>query len=377
MLHRLMVRCVAPLVVALSPPALAQKKPHLAIPELGSVGTSADLTATLGGLVADEAQKMGAFEVTTAEAIKSLLALERQRQLMGCSGNTSCMAEIADALGADYLLTGKVGRLPGATPLYTLELALVDARQARRLSSDVRTATSEAELAGLVPKAVAKVLAPVASKLTGQLRLTSSEAGAAVKVDDRLVGTTPLPGALSIAAGQHLLTVEKRGFVTFEKEIRVDANKTVEERAALSPSPDFIRDYEAGANRTRPLAWFSLGGAVAGGAVAGAFQYLAVKAYGAADQPGTFLYHRAFLLQGVEIDADANHRLEAIRLQTEISRNQLVMGVSAGIGAAALLAAGGLFLFGDDPGRYARFHGIEVSLAPSAGGFGGSVTWHF
>jgi hypothetical protein len=53
------------------------------------------------------------LQVATAKQIGALLGVERQRQLLGCSsnGSASCIAELADALGADGILLGEVAKL--------------------------------------------------------------------------------------------------------------------------------------------------------------------------------------------------------------------------------------------------------------------------
>jgi hypothetical protein len=51
------------------------------------------------------------LRVITGSEIRSLLGMERQKQLLGCSDESSnCMAELADALGANALLVGSVGK---------------------------------------------------------------------------------------------------------------------------------------------------------------------------------------------------------------------------------------------------------------------------
>jgi len=59
--------------------------------------------------------------------VRAMLTAEQQKNLLGCS-DESCMAELAGALGADWLIGGSVGRLED---LYVLSLQLIDARKAR------------------------------------------------------------------------------------------------------------------------------------------------------------------------------------------------------------------------------------------------------
>jgi TolB-like protein len=84
--------------------------------------------ALLSEVALTEAASFRGFDTVGRSDIQSLLGLERQRQLLGCSEDAACLAEIGGALGVDYLLVGSVGRI-GA--LLRLDLKLVEARKAR------------------------------------------------------------------------------------------------------------------------------------------------------------------------------------------------------------------------------------------------------
>ena len=62
-----------------------------------------------------------AFIVVSSKDIGAMLGIERQRQLMGCSEDTSCMAELANALGTDYVMVASVGKV-GDTYLVSAKL---------------------------------------------------------------------------------------------------------------------------------------------------------------------------------------------------------------------------------------------------------------
>jgi len=61
---------------------------------------------------------------------RSILTAEQQKNLLGCT-DEGCMAELAGALGADFLVGGSVGRLDD---LYVISLQLIDSRQAKVIS---------------------------------------------------------------------------------------------------------------------------------------------------------------------------------------------------------------------------------------------------
>src|SRR5438128_3511004 len=104
------------------------------------------LAAALGGFVANELQRLGAFQVTTTDQIRQMLSLERQAQLLGCPDD-SCRGQLVTSLGFDWVVTGKVTRLGGAKGnTLSLELVLIDQRKGERIASDVSTAATESEL---------------------------------------------------------------------------------------------------------------------------------------------------------------------------------------------------------------------------------------
>ena len=71
------------------------------------------------------------LRVTTQADIAAALGLERQKQLLGCADeSTSCMAELAGALGVDGLLTGSIGRVGNS---FLLNVKVVSAQDARPL----------------------------------------------------------------------------------------------------------------------------------------------------------------------------------------------------------------------------------------------------
>jgi PEGA domain-containing protein len=67
----------------------------------------------------------------------------------------------------------------------------------------------------------------------GTLTLSGSETGAAVNIDGRRRGTLPLPAALRVAVGSHVVRVYKDGFVPFEGRVDIASEQTVELRAPL------------------------------------------------------------------------------------------------------------------------------------------------
>ena len=102
---------VAGLALTLAPAArAAEAKPKLAVLDFTANGASKELASAAGGIAANELDRMATFQIVTADAIRNMLAFEKQRQMLGCT-DAGCMAEIGGSLGVDWLISGKVTKL--------------------------------------------------------------------------------------------------------------------------------------------------------------------------------------------------------------------------------------------------------------------------
>lgn len=371
----------AALSVLLPLAAGAQQKPRLAVLDFTANGASKELASAAGGVAANELDRLGAFHVVTSDAIRTMLAFEKQRQMLGCS-DAGCMAEIGGALGVDWLVSGRVTRLAahgGVPETWTLDLTLTSVKKAQREGSAIETARSEAELMARTGKGVLRLVQKVLAGRTGRLVVTAAEVGAVVRLDDQVKGTTPLRGPVVLPAGPHTLVVEKQGFVTFQKDVSIEAGKVIEEKAALVPSPDFVRAYESRQRKLRAGAWISTGAAAAGLLAAVALQASAAELYGNESTPGTFLYDRRKLQEGVETEGGVDLRAQAASLKSRIETRETWSYVAGGVGAAAVVAATWFWIAGDDPDRYAGFAepSARLDVAPLPGGALASLSVSF
>jgi hypothetical protein len=356
--------------------APADARPKLAVLDFAANGASKELTSAATSAAANEIERLGVFRITTAEAIRDMLAFEKQRQMLGCTDG-GCMAEIGGALGVDYVVSGKVTRIAGAAGVaetFSLDLTLNNVKRGQREGSVVESGRFEGELLARVGRAAQKLVSKILAGRTGSLVVSAAESGAVVKIDDQVRGTTPLQGQLALPSGPHLLVVEKQGFVTWQKDVQVQPGQLVEERATLVPSPDFIRAYESKQGKLRIGAWAATGVAVAGAAVAVWGQWDAGRLYGNESTPGTFLYARRKLLDG-----DESYRAEAASLKSDIRQRQLISAIGAGVGAVGAVGAAWFWVAGEDPDRYGRYRAAtaRIDVVPTAGGALASLTVGF
>lgn len=140
--------------------------PSLAVMGLDAKGgVSTDVAVLLSGHLADRMRASGRFgRVITNQEIDAMLGLEKQRQLLQCDSQ-SCMAELAGALGVDFIITGQVGRL-GERRLITV--SLINTRLARTERSASRQVQGdEGALLDAMDAVAAQLLDVPVATLTG------------------------------------------------------------------------------------------------------------------------------------------------------------------------------------------------------------------
>jgi hypothetical protein len=100
---------LAALVAAAPEPAapVERKALRIAVYNLEGTGTDARVLKLVEQSLVAEVRKLQRASVISLDEVKAMLELETEKQLAGCSEG-SCLAEIAEALGADALVTGGV-----------------------------------------------------------------------------------------------------------------------------------------------------------------------------------------------------------------------------------------------------------------------------
>lgn len=117
----------------------------------------------------------------------------------------------------------------------------------------------EARIAHLEEQAEAARLASRNAPTTGDVRIESEDSGAAVAIDARPVGETPVGVPVALGAGQHDLEVTREGAIPFRASVRVDSGVTTAARVSLVPRTE----YRAVRGR-RVVTWILYGLACAG-----------------------------------------------------------------------------------------------------------------
>lgn len=133
---------------------------------------------TITSTVSVAVSRRKGLSVLTAQDLKNLVDVEAQKQMLGCApGTESCLAEVANAMGAELVLSGDVGKLGSS---YVINLHLFDAGKAKSVGRDNLVVTDLAQLPQLLDQSIAGLLAPV----TGEQGLTSKTTGVSIPTVD-------------------------------------------------------------------------------------------------------------------------------------------------------------------------------------------------
>lgn len=90
--------------------ALAAPARLAVLPIVAGEGVSDKTAAALTEALAAEVRKRSGAEIITQREINTVLSLERQKAMMGCSTD-ACMAELGGALGVSNLVNGDIARV--------------------------------------------------------------------------------------------------------------------------------------------------------------------------------------------------------------------------------------------------------------------------
>lgn len=106
-------------------------------------------------VISSELSEYPDFELLTGADMRQLVELEAEKQSMGCANDNSCLAEIAGAIGARYVVFGEMGMLGKS---YLLALNLFDSVETKALGRVTKRAKDVEVLADAIPAMIKKLV---------------------------------------------------------------------------------------------------------------------------------------------------------------------------------------------------------------------------
>jgi hypothetical protein len=306
---------------------LAQQKPkarpthRMAVLDFTLAGSAhADLARVLADAAAAGAAAAPDLQVLSQGDISAMLGLEKTRQMLGCTEDQGCMAELAGALDSDRLLSGSLTILE-RTSLLTVKV--LDVRKSRTLARVTATLldATERELVDAARRLGHEAVTGEKLDTTGVIRVAVDHSGATVTLDGRSLGTSPVKSAPRVLEGPHTITVQLDGFVRWSTTVMVQAGQTVPVSADLVPVQLL---GEAARSRLWTWGWVSAGVAV-----------------GAA---GAGIYFGSQASQSYDAYRTETVRSKAVDLHDRAQQQATIANVSWAVAGASALAAGGLLV---------------------------------
>ena len=203
----------------------------IAVWRFDALGIDAEIVQRLETLFRMELDRLDKQPLPSRRDIESKITAAEQN----CTGEEKCLAAIGKRLGVDTVVTGTVGAL-GDNYVLTIKAVDVASAKSQRIQSDPLRGTPDDLIEG-VRVAAYKLLAP--TQIHGSVKIESDLVGAAVALDGKPMGKTPLPsqGVLGkLALGKHKLRVEAKGYDTWDNEIEVHFQKVSPVLVHLLPS---------------------------------------------------------------------------------------------------------------------------------------------
>jgi hypothetical protein len=205
-----------------------------------------------------------------------------------CGASAECLADAGGAMGVDRVINGVASTLGDA---FNFNLKLVDTRTGKVLNKAQASFTgTRDQMLESMQALVLKLVDPTFT--AGALAVELALSGVEVYVDGRLVGVTPLPGAVgNLAAGDHTLKLTSAFMKDYFTFFTVSLGKTTTVRVDGAQVQTLTAQLEATGAIETPFYkrwWFW---AVAGGvaaSVAGGTAYLMSRDNGNGT-PGTSL----------------------------------------------------------------------------------------
>ena len=207
-----------------APPSIKTEVTRIAVRDLTTEGVEERLGKVVFQSLLKELRKYQGLSLISMDEIRELMNAEADRQLAGCS-ESGCLAEIADALGADEVILGSLTTLGDET---LFELKRVSQSQAKVLSSE------QTRLKNVSGDALLAAIGPLVQKLLHDRKL---KAGRQVGVDKAVALTLNPPpiqplytlSATGLAASAFLISgalfvVNNALFTQFQNDAKASVN---------------------------------------------------------------------------------------------------------------------------------------------------------
>src|SRR5690349_12037715 len=99
---------VATLCLTASPTQKKDGRVVIAVMDLDGT-LDENLARAVPAAISETLDRLGLFKPVTRKDIETMVAFEATKQFIGCQNSAACIAELGNAIGSAYVLTGTIG----------------------------------------------------------------------------------------------------------------------------------------------------------------------------------------------------------------------------------------------------------------------------
>lgn len=213
--------------------AQAQETYDVAVLNMEGAQLDAAALATLTSVLRDEAAQNKRFNITQTPPV----SISEVVVVLGCDPNEMhCLQQVAENLDTRLLIYGTATK---NNDIHHLTVEIFDARSARILHAFARDFDSNQNLAISFRSEMTSFFAAPRSLPTTRLEISSNLAGADVRIDDVVVGTTPFE-RLGLPQGTYQVELSAPGFEPWTDTITLTDSGEVILKAQLTALEGYI-----------------------------------------------------------------------------------------------------------------------------------------
>lgn len=194
-------------------------------------GLDAAVGPQVAAKIAEALRERTGGEVISSDEMIAMLQHEKERAILGsCKEGDSCLAELANALGADAIVAPRLSKLEGAL---LLSVSVVDAHTASVRSRVSETWGGESLLLLSLARPVVDKLLAGEPPPVGVLDVVGAPPGARLILDGSVRGTAPAGQMGGVVVGAHRLEVQAEGMRPLTRWIIVERDQVLSVAVAL------------------------------------------------------------------------------------------------------------------------------------------------
>jgi hypothetical protein len=203
------------------PPPLPSKYTAVAVLPFSGVDVGFELSRSVEHALLSEIDEHSPMQAVSPQDVLSDLHTFNL-DLAKCEGDAECLAEMARYARVHAAIDVQLAFVSGTL---SLSLRLLDTQTGTQTTAVADTLSDDPQArAEEIHRLAVQLLAP--DTYAGSLTLVVPESGTDVYLDDKLVGTSPLPGAFDqLHAGPHVLRLTKPGFADLYQFVDVIYNR--------------------------------------------------------------------------------------------------------------------------------------------------------